>query len=40
MSDIEVELPDGSRARCPRGASAWICERIGKRLAKDALAAQ
>jgi threonyl-tRNA synthetase len=41
MSDIEVELPDGSRRSLPEGASALdLASAIGKRLAKDALAAQ
>ena len=41
MSDIDVELPDGSRRSLPEGSSALdLAGAIGKRLAKDALAAQ
>src|ERR1039458_487405 len=41
MSDIEVQLPDGSRRTLPEGSSAHdLASAIGKRLAKDALAAQ
>jgi threonyl-tRNA synthetase len=41
MSDIEVELPDGTRRSLPEGATALdLASAIGKRLAKDALAAQ
>ncbi len=41
MSDIEVQLPDGSARALPDGASAHdLASAIGKRLAKDALAAQ
>src|SRR6202161_4536733 len=41
MSDIEVQLPDGSRRALPDGSSAHdLASAIGKRLAKDALAAQ
>ena len=40
MSDIEVQLPDGSARTVPEGASALdLAGAIGKRLAKDALAA-
>jgi threonyl-tRNA synthetase len=41
MSDIEVQLPDGSQRSLPEGSSALdLASAIGKRLAKDALAAQ
>jgi threonyl-tRNA synthetase len=41
MSDIEVRLPDGSQRSLPEGSSALdLASAIGKRLAKDALAAQ
>src|SRR5580704_10473166 len=41
MSDVEVQLPDGSRRTLPQGSSAQdLASAIGKRLAKDALAAQ
>src|SRR5580693_347304 len=41
MSDIEVRLPDGSTRALPGGSSAHdLASAIGKRLAKDALAAQ
>jgi threonyl-tRNA synthetase len=41
MSDIDVQLPDGSRRSLPEGSSALdLASAIGKRLAKDALAAQ
>jgi threonyl-tRNA synthetase len=41
MSDIEVRLPDGSARSLPEGSSAYdLASAIGKRLAKDALAAQ
>jgi threonyl-tRNA synthetase len=41
MSDIEVQLPDGSTRTLPEGSSALdLASAIGKRLAKDALAAQ
>ncbi|HEY5438577.1 MAG TPA: threonine--tRNA ligase [Acidimicrobiales bacterium] len=41
MSDIEVLLPDGSARRVPEGATGLdLAGAIGKRLAKDALAAQ
>src|ERR1700691_3278789 len=41
MSDIEVQLPDGSKRALPDGSSANdLASAIGKRLAKDALAAQ
>ena len=41
MSDIEVRLPDGSARSLPDGSSALdLAASIGKRLAKDALAAQ
>jgi threonyl-tRNA synthetase len=41
MSDIEVQLPDGSRRTLPEGSTAHdLASAIGKRLAKDALAAQ
>jgi threonyl-tRNA synthetase len=41
MSDIEVQLPDGSRRTLANGSSALdLANAIGKRLAKDALAAQ
>src|SRR6202142_2227165 len=41
MSDIEVLLPDGSARSLPDGSSAHdLASAIGKRLAKDALAAQ
>ena len=40
MSEIEVQLPDGSARALPEGASALdLAGAIGKRLAKDALAA-
>ena len=40
MSDIEVQLPDGSARALPEGATAYdLAAAIGKRLAKDALAA-
>ena len=41
MSDIEVRLPDGSARSLPDGSSALdLAASIGRRLAKDALAAQ
>jgi threonyl-tRNA synthetase len=41
MSDIDVQLPDGSQRSLPDGSSALdLAAAIGKRLAKDALAAQ
>jgi threonyl-tRNA synthetase len=41
MSDIEVRLPDGSARTLPEGSSARdLATAIGKRLAKDALAAR
>jgi threonyl-tRNA synthetase len=41
MSDIDVQLPDGSHRSLPEGSSALdLAGAIGKRLAKDALAAQ
>jgi len=41
MSDIDVQLPDGSQRSLPEGATAFdLASAIGKRLAKDALAAQ
>ena len=41
MSDIEVRLPDGSARTLPDGATAHdLAAAVGKRLAKDALAAQ
>src|SRR5579863_3373407 len=41
MSDIEVRLPDGSARSLADGASAYdLASAVGKRLAKDALAAQ
>jgi threonyl-tRNA synthetase len=41
MSNIEVELPDGSARTLPEGATALdLAAAIGKRLAKDALAAR
>ena len=41
MSDIEVQLPDGSARSLPEGSTAHdLAAPIGKRLAKDALAAQ
>ena len=41
MSDIEVRLPDGSARTLPEGSSAHdLATAIGKRLAKDALAAR
>src|SRR5664279_3178410 len=41
MSDIQVQLPDGSRRSLPAGSSALdLAAAIGKRLAKDALAAE
>ncbi|MEO9181392.1 MAG: threonine--tRNA ligase [Acidimicrobiales bacterium] len=41
MSDIEVLLPDGSARSVPEGATGLdLAGAIGKRLAKDALAAQ
>ena len=41
MSDIEVRLPDGSARSLPDGSSALdLAASIGKRLAKDALAAR
>jgi threonyl-tRNA synthetase len=41
MSDIEVQLPDGSVRTLAEGATALdLASAIGKRLAKDALAAQ
>jgi threonyl-tRNA synthetase len=41
MSDIEVLLPDGSARSVPDGATGLdLASAIGKRLAKDALAAQ
>src|ERR1700689_2345254 len=41
MSDIEVQLPDGSKRALPDGSSAYdLASAVGKRLAKDALAAQ
>jgi len=41
MSDIEVQLPDGSQRSLPEGSSALdLASAIGKRLAKDALAAR
>jgi hypothetical protein len=40
MSDIAVQLPDGSERTLPDGSSALdLAGIIGKRLAKDALAA-
>ncbi len=40
MSDIEVQLPDGSARALPEGATALdLASSIGRRLAKDALAA-
>ncbi len=40
MSDIDVQLPDGSRRALPDGSSSLdLAAAIGKRLAKDALAA-
>ncbi|MGB8195708.1 MAG: threonine--tRNA ligase [Acidimicrobiales bacterium] len=40
MSEIEVQLPDGSARSLPEGSSAYdLAAAIGKRLAKDALAA-
>ncbi len=41
MSDLEVLLPDGSRRVLPEGSTALdLASAIGKRLAKDALAAE
>ena len=41
MSDVEVQLPDGSRRSLPEGSSALdLASAIGKRLANDAVAAQ
>jgi threonyl-tRNA synthetase len=41
MSDIEVQLPDGSQRSLPEGSTALdLASAIGKRLAKDALAAR
>ena len=41
MSEITVELPDGSERRLEEGATALdLAAAIGKRLAKDALAAE
>jgi threonyl-tRNA synthetase len=41
MSDIEVQLPDGSRRTLPDGSSSLdLASAIGKRLAKDAVAAE
>ena len=41
MSDIDVQLPDGSQRSLPEGSTALdLAGAIGKRLAKDALAAQ
>src|SRR5665213_714310 len=41
MSEIEVQLPDGSQRSLPEGSSALdLASAIGRRLAKDALAAQ
>ena len=41
MSDIEVQLPDGSRRTLPDGSSSLdLATAIGKRLAKDAVAAE
>ena len=41
MSDLEVHLPDGSVRTLPEGSNALdLASAIGKRLAKDALAAQ
>jgi threonyl-tRNA synthetase len=41
MSDIDVQLPDGSSRSLPEGSTALdLASAIGKRLAKDALAAQ
>ncbi|HEY5092784.1 MAG TPA: threonine--tRNA ligase [Acidimicrobiales bacterium] len=41
MSDIQVQLPDGSSRSLPAGSSANdLAAAIGKRLAKDALAAE
>ena len=39
MSDIQLSLPDGSRKSMPAGITGQaIAEKIGSRLAKDALA--
>src|SRR4030067_810375 len=39
MSDIRLRLPDGSEKRYSRGISGQeVAEKIGSRLAKDALA--
>ena len=41
MSDVEVQLPDGSRRSLPDGSSSLdLAGAIGKRLAKDAVARQ
>ena len=41
MSDVEVQLPDGNRRSLAEGSSALdLAGAIGKRLAKDALAAE
>jgi len=41
MSDIEVQLPDGTRRALPDGSSSLdLASAIGKRLAKDAVAAE
>jgi threonyl-tRNA synthetase len=41
MSDIQVQLPDGSSRSLPAGSTALdLAAAIGKRLAKDALAAE
>src|SRR5512139_3916769 len=39
MSEIQLNLPDGSQRRMPAGITGQaIAEKIGSRLAKDALA--
>jgi threonyl-tRNA synthetase len=41
MSDIDVRLPDGSARTLPEGSTAYdLAAAVGKRLAKDAIAAQ
>ncbi|UCF81741.1 MAG: threonine--tRNA ligase [Acidobacteriota bacterium] len=41
MQEISITLPDGSTQKVPKGTSALeVAERIGKRLARDAVAAE
>jgi threonyl-tRNA synthetase len=41
MQEISIKLPDGSTQKVPMGTSALeVAERIGKRLARDAVAAE